>query len=677
VLIAQGAARKEWGWKGDWLAGLTEARDLAAALSSKELEGLALFHIGDKHKLRGRFEPAREFLKQALSLLEEVESSFGIGMTHNSLGYICSLTGDNETAVLHYGLCISASEAAGNVRYMGMALSNRAEHRWDEGKLDLAARDFERAALVAERMNDTSRLRHLVLLAEVRIQLGQVELARTTIEPAIAGWRQGAYPSSSMEIPHLVCAWLNLADGDWAAAEAILKEGAQWCTDPVGLVKLELWRGAVLLLRGNTADARDAFLVAVEYGKKFKTMWAPTAPAAAYLAVAEAQLGHPERSWPAFAYARELIRRGRVNRYAAVVERLEDMLNPSGPAPPSQRKPFLDEMLAELVVRSIGERAREADPELGTSATLTDVAARRDQGRASAAQVATALDLARSRETAPRASAGGFEPGDLVSGRYRVARLIGRGGMGAGYLSQDEVLGEPVALKIIAPSGNSCPASLSERLRREVSSARKISSPHVIRIHDLGETEGGLLFLSMEYVPGQTLAALCESVGPLPWEQCYSLLTQICDGLAAAHAASVVHRDLKPQNVLVGPEAKIKIIDFGLAKTTFHEQKSTTSAVLGTPAYMSPEQISGGIVDARSDIYALGALAYHMVTGRPPFRRQSPIAVAFAHLNDEPTRPQELVKHVPDAVADAILAALAKKPEDRPPTVAAFRGYFS
>ncbi len=266
-----------------------------------------------------------------------------------------------------------------------------------------------------------------------------------------------------------------------------------------------------------------------------------------------------------------------------------------------------------------------------------------------------------------------LEPGMLLADRYRIDRLLGRGGMGAVFLASDEVLGEHVAVKVISSMWSSDSAGLVDRFRREASAARKVSSPNVIRIHDLGETRDGLLYLSMEYFKGRTLAELLEKRGALDPRNTRDIVGQICDGLQAAHDAGVVHRDLKPQNVLVGERDSVKLIDFGLAKASFMTNMTATGLMLGTPHYMSPEQVRGKEVDARSDIYSLGALTYHVVTGRPPFDGDTPIAIGFAHCAEEPTPPTLRSKRVSAELERMILEALAKDPRDRPQSASEFR----
>jgi eukaryotic-like serine/threonine-protein kinase len=271
------------------------------------------------------------------------------------------------------------------------------------------------------------------------------------------------------------------------------------------------------------------------------------------------------------------------------------------------------------------------------------------------------------------ASPGALVPGDVLANRYRIQRMLGRGGMGAVYLAHDEVLGDVVALKVISSAWAADEAAMVERFKRECAAARKVSSPNVIRIHDLGEARPGMLYLSMEYVAGRTLTELISSRGLVPIADCLDILAQICTGLAAAHDAGVIHRDLKPSNVLVGDRNAVKIIDFGLAKATAADGMTATGMLMGTPYYMSPEQVRGRRVDAASDIYSLGALAYHLVTGRPPFAGDNAIAVGFAHLSEVPASPRQLRADATAELDAAIARALAKEPADRPRSAADFR----
>jgi serine/threonine-protein kinase len=265
-----------------------------------------------------------------------------------------------------------------------------------------------------------------------------------------------------------------------------------------------------------------------------------------------------------------------------------------------------------------------------------------------------------------------LEPGQVLAQRYRVQRLLGKGGMGAVYLADDEVLKELVALKVISSAFAADEQAMIARFRREAAAARKVSAPTVIRIHDLGEARPGLLYLSMEYFAGRTLSELIAQRGIVPIKDVQDILQQVANGLEAAHTAGVIHRDLKPSNVLVGERGAVKIIDFGLATTQMGEGLTATGAILGTPHYMAPEQVRGKPVDARTDIYALGALTYHLVTGRPPFSGDNAIAIGFAHLSENPTPPRQLRKDCPEGLEAAIMAALEKSPDERPATAKAF-----
>jgi len=282
---------------------------------------------------------------------------------------------------------------------------------------------------------------------------------------------------------------------------------------------------------------------------------------------------------------------------------------------------------------------------------------------------------ARPEERPAIRSLGELRPGESVLGRYTIDREIGRGGMGAVYLARDAQLGERVALKVISALASDDPQSIAVRFRREVAQARKITHPNVIRIHDIGEDDG-LLFLSMEYIEGHTLAERLRRGGPMPLSEALAILGEVALGVAAAHMVGVVHRDLKPHNVLIveRPGTRVvKVIDFGLATSLFLAGMTATGMILGTPEYMAPEQVRGTPSDLRTDVYALGAMAYHVLCGRPPFSGETPIAVGFAHLHQEPRPPRELRPDLPVAVEAAILRALSKEPTRRFADASAWR----
>ncbi|PRP93505.1 serine/threonine-protein kinase [Enhygromyxa salina] len=264
-----------------------------------------------------------------------------------------------------------------------------------------------------------------------------------------------------------------------------------------------------------------------------------------------------------------------------------------------------------------------------------------------------------------------LEPGQRIGDRFVIERSLGHGGMGAVYLANDERLTEKVALKIMHGMALLDP-SASDRLRREASAARRITHPNVVKIHDVGDDQGHL-FLSMEFVEGQSLAQLISRHSVLPLERVRGYISEICEGLAAAHAQGVIHRDLKPANVIVTPDQRVKIIDFGLARVADLEGMTATGMLLGTPEYMAPEQIKGGNLDGRTDLYALGALTYHAITGRPPFTGDTPIGVSLAQATEQPIPPSALRPGLDAAWDGFVLRALNKAKEDRFETAQAMR----
>src|SRR6186997_2309059 len=203
---------------------------------------------------------------------------------------------------------------------------------------------------------------------------------------------------------------------------------------------------------------------------------------------------------------------------------------------------------------------------------------------------------------------GRFEPGAIFDDRYRIIGRVGKGGMGDVYRADDLKLGQPVALKFLPESVDRDPARLTQ-LHTEVRMARQVSHPNVCRVYDVGEFDGHT-FLSMEYVDGEDLASLLRRIGRFPQDRAIELSRQICAGLAAAHDRGVVHRDLKPANIMLDGSGRIRITDFGLAGASGEVLRA------GTPAYMAPEQLAGGQVTPRSDIYALGLVMYELFTGR-------------------------------------------------------------
>jgi eukaryotic-like serine/threonine-protein kinase len=262
----------------------------------------------------------------------------------------------------------------------------------------------------------------------------------------------------------------------------------------------------------------------------------------------------------------------------------------------------------------------------------------------------------------------------LLAGRYEILGLIGGGGMGCVYRALDTELSEIVALKMVRHELISVPEIL-ERFRREVRLARRVTHRNVARVFDIGEHQGEK-FLTMEFVDGQSLATalvgeVAEGAGRFSVQRALSVAEGLCAGLASAHEAGVVHRDLKPDNVLLAKDGRVVITDFGIARAIHDIGIAQTATVMvGTPAYMAPEQVEGRAdIDARADIYALGALLYELFTGQTPWPGENAFAVAAARLMSPPPDPRQKLPDLPRACADLVMRCMARRPEDRFATV--------
>jgi hypothetical protein len=259
-------------------------------------------------------------------------------------------------------------------------------------------------------------------------------------------------------------------------------------------------------------------------------------------------------------------------------------------------------------------------------------------------------------------------------GQYRLKRRIGVGGMGEVYLAEHQLLKRPCAVKLIRPGDETDPRAL-ERFEREVRVTATLSHPNTIEIYDYGRAEDGSYYYVMEYLPGLGLAELVVRHGPLPPARAVYLLRQVCGALREAHAAGLIHRDIKPSNIFAarrgGNDDVAKLLDFGLvrpATTLRSAHLSAEGQVLGTPLFMSPEQAtSSRDVDERSDIYSLGAVAYYLLTGRPPFEGDDGIAVMIAHARDPVVPPSRFQSDIPEDLEQIVLRCLAKLPADRFP----------
>jgi len=252
----------------------------------------------------------------------------------------------------------------------------------------------------------------------------------------------------------------------------------------------------------------------------------------------------------------------------------------------------------------------------------------------------------------------------VLSGRYELSHLVARGGMAEVYRARDQLLDRPVALKVLFPE-LSVDRSFVERFRREAQAAANLSHPNIVPVFDWGE-DSGTYFIVMEFVDGRALSSILRTAGPLHPDRAAEIAADVAGALAYAHRHGVVHRDVKPGNVLITEEGTIKVTDFGIARAVNTEESLTqTGAVMGTATYFSPEQAEGMGVDSRSDIYSLGVVLFEMVTGRPPFLGDTPVAVASKHVREHPPTPREVNPGVPPDLEAIILKCLAKSPDHR------------
>jgi serine/threonine protein kinase len=251
----------------------------------------------------------------------------------------------------------------------------------------------------------------------------------------------------------------------------------------------------------------------------------------------------------------------------------------------------------------------------------------------------------------------------LVAGRYRLVRPLGHGGMAVVELAEDVELRRTVAVKLLAESLGS-DDGIRRRFLREARLAAGISHPNVVRVYDAGE-HGGRPYFVMEYVEGETLAEIVAREGELEPDRAVALVLQACAGLEAAHTAGLVHRDVKPQNLLLRPDGVLKVADFGIARSQDGTQLTEAGTVLGSAGYMAPEQLEGGRVTGAADVYGLGAVLYELVTGRPP---RPGVTLADIALDEPITAPRDLVASIPVPLERTIMRCLARSPEARPPS---------
>ena len=295
----------------------------------------------------------------------------------------------------------------------------------------------------------------------------------------------------------------------------------------------------------------------------------------------------------------------------------------------------------------------------------------RATGAAATQPISAAPTAIREVAGRPSITSGGdvLRPGSTFAGRYEIKEVLGMGGMGVVYRALDRELQEPVAIKTLRPEALTGDSVALERFKQEIRLARRIAHRNVVRTYDLGEVNG-MYYLTMEFVEGTSLKVLIASRGKLPVAVTLTVGKQLCRALEVAHAEGVIHRDIKPQNMVVEPSGFLKVMDFGIARLANppkDKQRGLTEAgtMIGTPDYMSPEQLSGSELDPRSDLYSAGVVLFECLTGRVPFEADTTWSLIAKHLEEAPPDPRTLNADVPDALARVVLKAMGKRPEER------------
>ncbi|MBI3569451.1 MAG: protein kinase [Gemmatimonadetes bacterium] len=323
---------------------------------------------------------------------------------------------------------------------------------------------------------------------------------------------------------------------------------------------------------------------------------------------------------------------------------------------------------ADITVRATGEIGTLAD---AFRAMLADLREKQSlveflSGPSDPAEARTVQIEAARRSMQLAAREAGVTPGSRFAIRYDVKELLGVGGMGSVFKAVDTELGDVVAIKTLKDEVLSRDPLALDRFKSEIRLARRISHRNVVRTHDLGEY-GGVYFITMEYVEGKSLKQLIRERGRLPVPVTLSVAKQLCRALEVAHEQGVIHRDVKPHNMVVEPDGVLKVMDFGIARlATRTEGMTQAGMVVGTPEYMAPEQLMGGEIDARADIYSAGCVIYECLTGATPLSAENQYALIAKLLEETPVPPSTVNPEVPQALSDLVMRTLAKKPEERP-----------
>ncbi len=252
--------------------------------------------------------------------------------------------------------------------------------------------------------------------------------------------------------------------------------------------------------------------------------------------------------------------------------------------------------------------------------------------------------------------------GKVLNNRYQITERIGIGGMAEVYRAQDNVLGRLVAVKVMLPQYAADP-SFTQRFRQEAAAAANLQSPYIVNVYDWGQ-DNGTYYIVMEFVHGSDLKAAIQERGAINQRKVAEIGSQVCQALSVAHGQDIIHRDIKPQNIMIQPDGNVKVMDFGIARSK-NSVKTQTSSVLGTAHYISPEQAQGKDLTPASDIYSLGVVLYEAATGKLPFDADDAVAVAMMHVNDEPVPPRQINPDIDPSLEAIIMKCLAKNPADR------------